>query len=253
MNLPDVCTKFFRFSSIFALSCMLFTCAACDSGSSNEESSPDSSGTPAVSGEVEVTEQDSASAGTSSESGEVSDSGSAEQAASAGDAAASSEASAKPEPKRQVHVASPDRVRDPFLNKMAAVSIPSRMKNNRGVAPAAASKNGPAGKAGAPARAGAPSAKGVKGADAPPAEEVKVEKPDVKVTAIFKSGNNYSALIQGGKNAMLIKPGDVIAGYKVTNISDKNVTIVYKGKYKFVIPMEKETFGTAKAATPNRR
>jgi hypothetical protein len=75
----------------------------------------------------------------------------------------------------------------------------------------------------------------------------------VKVTAIFRSGNNYTALIQGGTNAMLIKPGDVLAGYKVTNITDKNVTIVYKGKYKFVIPMEKETFGTASKAAPNRR
>lgn len=252
MNLPEVSTKFFRFSSIVAIACMLFTCAACDSGSSNEENAPDSASTPAVSGEVEVTEQDSASADTGSGAGDVSAAEGADQAASAG-GSAPAEAAAKPEPKRQVHVASPDRVRDPFLNKMAAVSIPSRMKNNRGAAPSAAGNRGPAGKAAPSAKSNAPGAKGVKAPDAPPAEEVKVEKPDAKVTAIFRSGNNFTALIQGGNNAMLIKPGDVIAGYKITNISDKNVTMVYKGKYKFVLPLEKETFGAAAKATPNRR
>lgn len=76
---------------------------------------------------------------------------------------------------------------------------------------------------------------------------VKVNKPDVKVTGILRSGNVYKAILQGPEKAIMVSSGENIGGYRIAAVTDRDVTLVYKNKYKFVIPLEKEVFGNTGA------
>lgn len=76
---------------------------------------------------------------------------------------------------------------------------------------------------------------------------VKVNKPDVKVTGILRSGNVYKAILQGPEKAIMVSSGEQIGGYRIAAVTSRDVTLVYKNKYKFVIPLEKEVFGNTGA------
>ncbi|MDO5296099.1 MAG: hypothetical protein Q4F00_05560 [bacterium] len=254
-NLPIVSQNVLRNCKVFAIAGMLSLCCACggsepaDNPEGNVSSSP-------VSGEVDVkgdevqsasgeataeenkTEQTSeaVASGNSSESepAEVADNGSDNQAQ-----AKQNEAKVDNGPTRKNLATT--KVRDPFDKYYGAPAIGTSLTG--GVKPS--SDRGSKGLNSAYQRKIA-----AKKALETPKPVVKVHKPDVKVTGILRSGSNYQAILQGPEKAIMVSSGETIGGYRVAAVTSQDVTLVYKGKYKFVIPLEKEVFGSMGTPDP---
>lgn len=79
--------------------------------------------------------------------------------------------------------------------------------------------------------------------EGPPAKpEVVVQKPDIKVTGIVRSGGTYRAILTGPENSYIVAPGEKLGAYSVSSITSNTVTLTYQN-HKFTLPLEQETFG----------
>lgn len=72
--------------------------------------------------------------------------------------------------------------------------------------------------------------------------EVVVQKPDIKVTGIVRSGGTYRAILTGPENSYIVAPGEKLGAYSVSSITSNTVTLTYQN-HKFTLPLEQETFG----------
>jgi hypothetical protein len=253
INLPDFNSRLVKSSKVFALASVLSLCCAC--GGSQPSDTPEG-GAPAspISGEVEIKGDEVASSNGEATAEEKKGEQPAEQQATAEQTSevASSEEPAAPseaaevadnggEQKKEKAESGPVRknlattkVRDPFDKYYGAPAIgtsltggvkPSTDRGNKGLNSAYKRKLA------------------AQKAKDNPKPMVRVNKPDVKVTGILRSGSSYQAILQGPEKAIMVSPGQNISGYRVAAVTGQDVTLVYKGKYKFVIPLEKEVFG----------
>ena len=250
-NLPVFTQGLLKGCKVFAIVGALSLCCACGGSQPSNNPGGDVSASP-ISGEVEVkgdevasssgeataaepasTEQAAADAGTENNEtadtpSEVADNNSAPSAQ-----AEKPKESADKAPTGRVMAGG--KLRDPFDKFFGAPAIgtslaggvkPSTDKGHQGINPAYARKLA------------------AKKAQETPKPVVKVSKPDVKVTGILRSGSSYKAILQGPQKAIMVSSGETIGGYRIAAVTEKDVTLVYKGKYKFVIPLEKEVFGS---------
>lgn len=245
-NLPVFTQNMLKGCKVFALVGMLSLCCACGGSTPSETPEGEVSASP-MSGEIEVKGNEvgssSGQATTEETKSKATDSTTESQ-----DSTAESEtdnnteannASAKKaeETKQGGNTKAVGNVRDPFDKYYGAPAIGTSLSggikpsSDKGIKDSSAYKK---------------YLKGKKKDDNKPV--VKVNKPNVKVTGLFRSGSSYKAILQGPERAVIVGIGEKIGGYSVTAITSKDVTLVYKGKYKFVIPMEKEVFGSTGAS-----
>ena len=264
-NLPVIYKNMLKGCKVFALVGALSLCCACGGSDTAETPEAGSTASP-MSGEVEVSggEEVESTSGeaTASEEGKTEEA----KAEEGSEEAASDEASAESSEGGEKEVASADagaeakaeeakaeeakvepsptrvrtvgNVRDPFNKFYGDPAIGTSLTGNTSKI---INKGKTEVSAGYKKKVAAKKAK--ESAEA----VVKVSKPNVKVTGILRSGANYKAILQGPEKAIMVSSGENIAGYRIAAISDKDVTLVYKNKYKFVLPMEKETFGSTGA------
>lgn len=254
-NLPVICQDLLKGCKVFAVVGALSLCCACGGGGSDSGNKPEEnvSASP-MSGEVvvngndvetksgeetasEAKSEDSGAAGETADAGEgdgqAAPSAEASGAVAEGGGAAGAQAeTAKPNAPK---VKSVGVIRDPFnrFHGMPAVST----SLSGGVRPTV--DKGRVAVSSAYRKRIAKKQEAAK-----PKPVVKVSKPNVKVTGILKSGSTYKAILQGPERAIMVSSGESIGGYRIAAVTDKDVTLVYKDKYKFVIPMEQETFGS---------
>lgn len=76
----------------------------------------------------------------------------------------------------------------------------------------------------------------------PASPEVVVQKPDIKVTGIVRSGGTYRAILTGPENSYIVAPGEKLGAYSVSSITSNSVTLTYQN-HKFTLPLEQENFG----------
>lgn len=72
--------------------------------------------------------------------------------------------------------------------------------------------------------------------------EVVVQKPDIKVTGIVRSGGSYRAILTGPENSYIVASGEKLGAYSVSSITANSVTLTYQN-HKFTLPLEQESFG----------
>lgn len=254
MNLPVFGSSFAKGCKVLVLAGALFMCAAC--GSQPEDGSKEAKDDTAVSTDVNVSESASPAAPaadvaadtgkTTSDTSGSSEAASADgtsETSEAAPAAGTDNASASSVSSRAVAKAGP--VNDPFRNNFGAAP-------EKPTSPAASAASA---KVAAPGRAAGTAATGSVDVERAPAVKaipvVQVAKPDIKVMAIFSSSRgSYTAILQAGEETIMVHPGWKSGKYVITNISKKGVTVVHSGKYKWVFPLEKETFGSK--GTPDK-
>ncbi len=250
-NLPVICQDLLKGCKVFAVVGALSLCCACGGGSDSGKTPDENVSASPMSGEVVVNGSDvetksgeeTASEAKSENSGEAgetaangeelgSSAGASGAVAESGDAAgAQAEAAKSNAPK----VKSIGVVRDPFNRFYGMPAVGTSLSG--GVKPTVDK-----------GRMAVSSAYRKRAARKQEVEKpkpvVKVSKPNVKVTGILKSGSTYKAILQGPERAIMVSSGEKVGGYRIAAVTDKDVTLVYKDKYKFVIPMEQETFGS---------
>lgn len=253
VNLPVFNSRLANSCKVFALASVLSLCCACGGSQPADNPEGGASASP-ISGEVEIKNDEVASSNGEATAEENKGGQTADQAqatAQTSEAASSVETAPQAEPtevadnsgeqKKEKVDNGPVRtnlattkVRDPFDKYYGAPAIgtsltggvrPSTDKGNKGLNSAYKRKLA------------------AQEAKKNPKPVVKVNKPDVKVTGILRSGSSYQAILQGPEKAIMVSPGQTISGYRVAAVTGQDVTLVYKNKYKFVIPLEKEVFG----------
>lgn len=180
----------------------MLSLSACGGGTTESTASPEAGATPAVSGEVQVTEEVATTTETTPTT-EATPSRPAPQARAVG------------------------QVRDPFVNPTSgAVAGPTTPPPTTPATPAVDNDGGSdPGEGTAPAK-----------------PEVVVQKPDIKVTGIVRSGGSYRAILTGPENSYIVAAGEKLGAYSVSSITSNTVTLTYQN-HKFTLPLEQETFG----------
>lgn len=202
MNLPEFGRQARRGGVALVLAGML-SLSACGGGTTESTASPEAGATPAVSGEVQVTEEVATTTETTP-TAEASPSRPAPQARAVG------------------------QVRDPFVNPTAGSSVVAGPTTPTPTSPTPAVDNDGGKDAGEESAATKP--------------EVVVQKPDIKVTGIVRSGGTYRAILTGPENSYIVAPGEKLGAYSVSSITANTVTLTYQN-HKFTLPLEQETFG----------
>lgn len=250
-NLPVVSQDMFKTCKVFAIAGLLSLCCACGGSQPSDAPEGNVSASP-ISGEVEVKGdevQSSTGEATAEENKteQTSEAAAAENNAPEGQSAEVADNNSNPPQAKADNTPvrknlATTKVRDPFDKYYGAPAIgtsltggikPSTDRGNKGLNSAYQRKIA------------------AKKAMETPKPVVKVHKPDVKVTGILRSGSNYKAILQGPEKAVMVSPGEVIGGYRVAAVTSQDVTLIYKGKYKFVIPLEKEVFGSMGTPDPS--
>ena len=120
------------------------------------------------------------------------------------------------------------QVRDPFIIPVGGAVVEA-------AAPTAAASPAAGASPEAPAEAATP--------EPPP-----IEKPDIKVTGIVRSGSGFRAILTGPENSYIVAQGEKLGSYTVTKVTSNSVTLTFK-KNSFTLPMEQEVFGPSGSKT----